>query len=396
MNSYNYNSFACLKYLFLRIIYSIINLHMKIAYIVDDYTNSAGIERVLSIKTDYLVKNGYDVYIITCHHQNKDSFFNFNTGIKFHDLAIPSIKEKYRKIFVKRLSSYLNKIKPDITISTGMRVMNYLYEVNDGSKKILELHFSKYRRKYKWAKFEKNIIGKIFLNMYFYKKNQIVRKYDKFIVLTEEDKKSWLIADIPNIEVIPNPLPFIPAKCSDLKTKRIIGIGRFTYQKGFDQLLEIWSRIELRYPEWRLTLFGKGVKESSLEKKIKDLNLSDRIELRAPSSDIIKEFNDSSIFVLPSRYEGLPMVLLEAMICGVPPVCYTCKCGPRDVITEGIDGFMAEQGNADEFISKLTLLMNDEELRCKMGKAAHESIQILKEENVMPKWVFLFDNLMKP
>ena len=326
---------------------------MKIVYIVHDYTNSAGIERVISLKSNYLVNRGYDVHIVSCCHEEKEPFFEFDSRIKFYNLGLPSIKEKYKKLFVDRLSVYLKDVKPDITISTGMRVMNYLYEINDGSKKILEVHFSKYRRKFKLAKLEGIWLGRKILNVYFHKYNKIVKQYDKFVVLTNEDKKSWLVANIPNIEVIPNPLTFIPEKYSDLKTKRIIAVGRYTYQKGFDQMLDIWHKIESLYPDWILTLYGTGVKGAKLKSKIQSLHLDSRIELRPPVKDISKEFLLSSIFALPSRYEGLPMVLLEAMVCGVPAVCFACKCGPRDVIIDGEDGFYVEMGDENKWENRL-------------------------------------------
>ncbi len=369
---------------------------MKIVYIVHDYTNSAGIERVISLKSNYFVNIGYDVHIVSCCHEEKEPFFEFDSRIKFYNLALPSIRVKYKKLFVDRLSLYLKDVKPDITISTGMRVMNYLYEVNDGSKKILETHFSKYRRKFKLAKLENSKLGRILLNAYYFKFNKIVRRYDKFVVLTNEDKKSWLVANIPNIEVIPNPLTFIPEKSSDLKTKRIIAVGRYTYQKGFDQIFDIWHKIESLYPDWILTLYGTGAKGAKLKSKIQSLNLGGRVELRPPVKDISKEFLHSSIFALPSRYEGLPMVLLEAMVCGVPAVCFACKCGPRDVIIDGEDGFYVEMGDEKKFKERLTLLMDDVVIRQKMGKQARENIMFLKEENVMPKWISLFEGLFVP
>lgn len=367
---------------------------MKLVYVVSDYTNSGGIERVISSKANYLVANGYEVYIVSCCHQDRKPFFEFDSKIKFHDLAIPSINDKYKNIFLERLSSYLNELKPDIVISTGMRVMNYLYEIKDGSKKVLELHFSKYRRKFNFASFESFYLGRLFLNLYYYKTNQLVKRYDKFIVLTEEDKKSWLVSDIQNIEVIPNPLPFIPARISDLKTKRIIAIGRHTYQKGFDILLEMWSKIEAKYPDWILTIFGDGTKRSKIEQKVDKLNLSTRIELHPPVSNVANEFFKSSIFALSSRYEGLPMVLLEAMVCGLPSVCFACKCGPRDVIENSENGFYVTQVNTEAFIERLEQLMNSEELRVKMGQLASEKIRCLEIDNVMPKWISLFENLV--
>ncbi|MCC8173457.1 MAG: glycosyltransferase, partial [Odoribacter sp.] len=101
----------------------------------------------------------------------------------------------------------------------------------------------------------------------------------------------------------------------------------------------------------------------------------------------------SSIFALTSRYEGFGLVITEAMNCGVPPVVYSCKCGPKDIIQNGKNGFLVEANNKKEFIHKLTLLMNNENLRKEIGKAAKERSEDFHADIIMQKWIKLFHSL---
>jgi len=371
----------------------------KIAYVLYDYINPGGIERVLSNKTSYLVNHGYDVSIITFRHsKDKFPFFPFDNRIHFYDLDLPlqdyDIKsKKMKQIFVDKLTILLMEIEPQITVSIGMELGYYTCFANDGSKKILESHFSKYKRKLKLAKLDKYYLTRIIPYLYFYKQTQLVKHYDKYVVLTEEDKESW--RGVNNIAVIPNALSFIPDKISNAESKNVISVGRFTTQKGFDKLIEVWKIVSSKFPDWQLNIYGSGTdkKRKKLEQLIIKYHLSDAISLKPPTSNIAEEFLNSSIYAMTSRYEGLPMVLIEAMACGLVPVSYACKCGPRDVINDGQDGFLIEMDNKEKFAKALGMLMENEDQRKKMGKTASENILRLSEDKVMKQWIALFHKL---
>lgn len=365
---------------------------MKISYIVHGYTNSGGTERVLATKANYLATYGYNVSIISMGQENKSPFFSYSPQIQFYHLNLSGNDLKNKHLFMERVSACLNTIKPDIAITMGFGVSKYLYEVKDGSKKIFEYHFSKYKRKFELAALDKYSLGRIFTDIYSYKRSKIARRYDRFIVLTNEDKESW--RNIPNIEVISNPLSFVTDKYSDVTAKRVISVGRYTYQKGFDLLIDIWSEINKRYPDWKLSIYGSGGKKAYLENCIKKFGLSDVIELHPPTPNVDKEFLESSIFAMTSRYEGFGLVLSEAMSCGLPVISYACKCGPRDIIKDGEDGFLIEFKDKPAFIDKLSLLIEDQALRTKMGEAARNNVARFNIENIMPKWISLFEQMI--
>lgn len=374
-------------------------MKQKIAYVVTDYTNSGGIERVLSNKVNYLVEHGYDISIITfAHSKDKLPFFQFDDRIHFYDLDLPHSKydlnsKKMRYLFVEELTKLLKQIKPDITIAIGLDLGFYSYLAKDGSKKVLESHFSKYKRKLKMIKLDRFFPGCLIPYIYYYKQTKLVKQYDKYVVLTEEDKESW--RGVNNIMVIPNALSFIPENKSDVTSKNVIAVGRIATQKGFDKLVDIWRTVSPKFPDWQLIIYGSGLdrKKRKLQKLINKYNLDKTVILKPPTPNIKEEFLKSSIYAMTSRYEGLPMVLIEAMACGLPPVSYACKCGPRDVITNEEDGFLIEMNDKKEFVKKMELLMKDDNLRRNMGQAASENILRLSEDKIMEKWINLFDEL---
>lgn len=364
---------------------------MKITYVVREHSYAGGTDRVLSRKANYLVEHGFDISIISSEASSVVPFFNFDSRIKFYYLDTPD-KEENKTLYLERLTNCLRENVTDISISTGLGLSAYLHEVNDGSRKILEFHFSKYKGKSFLAKWDKYYAGRILSSIYTKERTAVANSYDRFIVLTNEDKELW--RGVKNIEVIPNPITICPLNFTSATEKRVVAVGRLSSQKGFDRLIKIWTYVRDTYPDWRLAIFGNGRKKAMLEKMINKNNLRDVVQIFPATKDIETELLNSSIFTMTSRYEGQPLVLIEAMSMGLPAVVYGFKCGARETVTDGEDGFVVDEGNVKEFVSKLFLLMEDEKLREKMGEAARLNILRFEEKYIMPKWISLFDSLM--
>lgn len=377
----------------------------KIVYCVPALYMPGGVERVLTSKVNYFAEMyGYDITVILTEGKNKQLFYKLSDKVQIINLDL-NFEELWscsflRKIFIylkkqrhykNKLSSELMRIRPDITISLLRREINFIKSIPDGSKKIGELHVNRanYRNfEVNEANFIKNIFAKLWM------KNLVrhLRELDKFVVLTEEDKCHW--NELLNVVAIPNPLPFQMDKLSPLTSKRIVAVGRYVYQKGFDLLLQAWSIVEKHRADWDLAIYGQGDREP-YEKQIDDLKIDrKRCHLYGPTNDIRREYLNSSIFAFSSRFEGFGMVLVEAMSCGLPVVSFDCPCGPKDIVTNGVDGFLVPNGNVGQFAEQLLRLMEHPEEISYFSKKAHERSKYFYMDNISLRWKELFDTLI--
>jgi len=377
---------------------------LKMVYLTPALYMAGGVERVLTLKANYFAEHfGYDITIILTEGKDKPLFYPLSDNIKVINLDI-GFEELWmcgflKKIFVylkkqrkfkKLLSEQLMRLHPDITISLLRREINFLDAIHDGSKKVGELHINRanYRN---FEANDSNLFKTLFAKFWMHSLVAKLKKLDRFIVLTEEDKDAW--PELKNICVIPDPLSFVPTKFSELKEKRVIAVGRYVYQKGFDLLLQAWSKIEKQHPDWQLTIFGDG-NRTPYEKQMEALEIDDkRCHLNGPTSNIQQEYIDSSIFVFSSRFEGFGMVLVEAMACGLPVISFDCPCGPKDIIKDGKDGILVGNGNIDLLASELSKMMNIETLRQSMSKEGLKNAQRFYIGHIAEQWKLLFESL---
>mgnify|MGYP000010861114 FL=1 len=373
---------------------------MRIVYCIAGTYNSGGMERVLANKANYLVSHGYEVFIITTDQRGKQPFFSLDERIRCYDLGInyeenngksllnkiipyPFKQWKHRK----RLSELLRELRADIAISMFCNDVSFLWKIKDGSRKILEIHFSRYKR----LQYERKGAWKLADQWRSRMDEKTVKKYACFVVLTHEDKSYW--GDLPNIMVIPNALTYSVGQPAPLNNKKVIAIGRYNYQKGFDYLIDAWAVIHRSQPEWKLDIIGDGEWLNRLQRQIDQHKLNHCIRLKSATSHIEDEYRQASLLVMSSRYEGLPMVLLEAQSFGLPIVSFACKCGPKDVITEGEDGFLVPKGSISVLADRILKLMENEDLRKRMGETALKSSYRFMESAIMQRWEKLFDSL---
>lgn len=376
-----------------------------IVYCTPALYSAGGTERVVSAKANYFADVlGYDVTIIVTEGKNGNSFFPLSDRVKVINFGL-NFEEIWNVTFVKKVLLYLNKqkrykkmltkellrIRPDITITTLRREINFINDINDGSIKIGEQHLSRSNYRKIDARFSK------FYEIYFFRwwKDRVVAsltKLDRLVVLTSDAASEW--PELTNIAMIPDPLPINVNNCSPLSSKRVITIGRYSYEKGYDLLLQIWSMVEKKCPDWQLDIFAMGdptpyvkiMDELSIDKK--------RCHLNSSVVDVESEYIKSSILVQPSRTEGFGLVLVEAMACGLPVISFDCENGPRSIITEGEDGFLIPPFDVKSFANRLAKLINDGELRTKMGEKGRAKSKNYQIEAVGKQWKHLFDELM--
>lgn len=373
---------------------------MKIIYCIPGMFNSGGMERVITSKANHLARKGYEVVIVTTEQKNRTTFFPLHHTIRMLDLGINYSDDINKNIFSKTISflqkrhkhqhsltKYLLSESPDITISTFGTEATFLYKIQDRSKKILEIHFSKYFR----LQYERKGLWWWVDKLRSWQDERLIPRYDKFVVLTNEDKGYW--GNIPNIEVIPNFLISIPKLKSDLKNKVCLAVGRLSFQKGFDRLIKVWKIIHEKYSDWQLQIYGSGELYDVLLNMVVKYGLTECVHINPPTSQIGLAYQKASVFLLTSHYEGLPMVLLEAFSFCLPVVSFACKCGPKDLIDDGVNGFLIPEGDVVSFADKVSIILGDEKLREQLGNAAYQSAMEYTEEKIMSKWIHLFESL---
>ena len=373
---------------------------MKIIYCIAGTCHSGGMERVLANKANYLTGHGYEVVIVTTDQQGLPPFFPLAEQIRCIDLGI-NYEENNGKSFAnkllhyplkqyrhqKRLAAILKREKPDITVSMFCNDAGFITRINDGSKKVLEIHFSKFKR----LQYNRKGLWRL-ADLWRSKQDEkTVRRFDKFVVLTEEDKGYW--GNLPNITVIPNANTFATSQVAALENKKVIAIGRYTYQKGFERLIEAWNILSPGFPGWKLDIIGNGEERDKLQDLIHAYHLDGQVTLVSPTKSIDKVYLDASLLAMSSRYEGLPMVLLEAQAFGLPIVSFACKCGPKDIVTDGETGFLAAENDIKGLAQQMAKLMENTQLRKQMGRKAKEASRRYAEDAVMAKWTALFDSL---
>ena len=371
----------------------------KVVYCTPALYSAGGTERVVSFKANYFAEQlGYDVTIIVTEGNKGNSFFPLSEKVKVINLGL-DFENLWNKTFLKKVLLYLKrlltnellKIRPDITITTLRREINFINEIKDGSRKVGELHLS--RANYRGVEDREINLFRIMFSKWW--KEDIIsnlQKLDRFIVLNENAVKEW--PELSNIQMIPDTLPLEQKAKSNLQSKRIVTIGRYAYEKGYDYLLRIWAIVEKKFPDWQLNVYAMG-DPTPYVKLMDELSIDKhRCHLNSSLVDVESEYQRSSILVQPSRTEGFGLVLVEAMACGLPVVAFDCENGPRSLITDGEDGFLIPAYDIGKFSERLVSLMNDEKLRKEMGERGLAKSQKYHITKIGQQWKQLFEELL--
>ena len=171
-------------------------------------------------------------------------------------------------------------------------------------------------------------------------------------------------------------------------------MGRLFRQKNFISLIRIFRIVIDRHPDWELYIYGEGEERENLQNEINRLGLDKKVLLNGRTEDVGQALQGASIFALSSIYEGLPNVVIEAMSFGLPVVAYKCPTGPKDMLTDGCDGFLVDNGNEQVFADRICKLIESENLRKEMGANALAASKRYSPDLVIGEWMTLFRNLV--
>jgi glycosyltransferase involved in cell wall biosynthesis len=208
------------------------------------------------------------------------------------------------------------------------------------------------------------------------------------IVVQTGEIEQWARLHFPRTRavIIPNPAPVSVPPGDRTPIPQIIAAGRLTRQKGFDLLLDAFSHVASRWPEWNLKILGEGEARPELEARIRQLGLVDRVTLAGQRSDALDQIAASSIFVLSSRFEGFPNVLVEAMSTGRAVVSTDCRSGPADLVDHGINGLLVPPEDVSALTSAMEQLMANPADRIRLGSSARTIHERLSLKNILDQW----------
>jgi len=188
-------------------------------------------------------------------------------------------------------------------------------------------------------------------------------------------------------------LTIFPDTVSLRTTKQVVAVGRYTYEKGFDMLIDCWKIVSEKHPDWILKVYGGG-DHTTYDALVKKLQIEATCKLENSVSDITAKYLESSMFVSSSRFEGFGMAITEAMACGLPIISFACDCGPKEIVTDGVDGYLVQPDNTQELADKICSLIENPTLRNRMGETARVNSARYNLEIIAGKWKELFERLV--
>ncbi len=222
---------------------------------------------------------------------------------------------------------------------------------------------------------------------------KLISKCSALVTLTQNDALSW--KNLKKTVVIPNVLSYYPLKIKyNPSSRKIITVGRLSEEKGYDLLIRSWRLVHQKHPEWSLEIYGSGKEKETLLRDLIEYKIEKSVAIHEPINYIYKKYMESSFFVMSSRYEGFGLVLAEAMSCGIPCVSFNCPHGPSEIIKNGEDGILVEAMNIEMLANKICFMIENEDIRKQMSIKARENVKRFLAENIMPKWVELFNTLL--
>lgn len=370
---------------------------MRILYITDALAVWGGIERVLRDKMNYLVEHyGYDVHIVTTDQGPHEIPFPLDERIHVHDLGI-QFHHQYRhkglkriftffkleRLFRERLKAYIEEIKPDIIDCIRVEFVSAIVAVKGNIPLVCESHSMckapLYEKASFWYRFRLRLSMKK------------LGKVDCMVALTQGDANDWKrychkVCVIPNVVHLNE-----TGRYSKLDSKIALFVGRFSEQKDFGTLIEIWKIVHQRHPDLELHAYGEGAQREFYEKLVRELDIN--ISVFPPTSDIYDKYLESSMLLMTSRYEPFGLVIPEAMSCGLPVIAFDCPYGPKEIVNDGNNGILINPGDKILFAERVCRLIDDKQFRSKLGAGAAKSISCYCAEQIMPRWKELFEEI---
>ncbi|MEN8369485.1 glycosyltransferase family 4 protein [Acinetobacter bereziniae] len=343
---------------------------MKILFVINSLKYKSGIERVACLLANLFFKDlNYHVVIANRDTEKVDVAYDLE-----EEVEVLKISGSYFK-FYKDLNKKIIELQPDLIIIHNMGRLSLLCSILNISKhsKLISLEHVAFDVRPKWVK----ILSKI-----------LYKRINQVITLTKQDMFSYQSFH-NNIKKINNISPF-DAKTLSLDymkdSKTIISIGRLTFQKNFESLLNAWEIVSKIKFDWNLKIYGIGEDEEYLRNFIYEKNLKN-VYLMGQTKDVQHVYQSAAFYVMSSRFEGLPMVLIEAQSFSLPIISYNCPHGPAEIIENNKTGFLVENQNSIKLAEAMQKLMDSDSLRVTFSNNARNHAIAYSREEIIKEWL---------
>ena len=383
---------------------------MRIAFLCNNFKSLNGVERIWSQKLSLLAEREDDqMYLITYNQYGAPFSFPVSEKVMHIDLETRYISRcsfsgiwqyidryKSEQKFRRTLNDCLATIRPDIVVCSDMHVadLNALLSLKLPIVRIVECHCGRSAYFEDLAKI-KGLFGKT--KQYLLKKRLLraISRFDRIVVMTDAERIDWEPND--KVVTIPNMLVHYPERKSNvLAHRRVISVGRYAYQKGYDMLLDAWRIVEDCHPDWRLDIYGSldgGIGEyEQLQRQIESLGLH-TVSLNSATTDIYSSYLESVIYVSSSRFESFGLVLVEAMACGLPIVGFRSLYGPASIIKDGLTGILVPPQDTQQLAEAICQMIERPEERIRMGVNGRLEAKKYLPEHIMPVWHDFYESL---
>lgn len=356
----------------------------KICFLIGDLNNFGGTERVTSIIANNLASKGYDITIASMTN-GELPFFDLDTNVKILSLSSSKVKSSFAlriPLIIRNLRKVLidNNIETLIVVDT-ISIMVSLPAVS--SLKVRHIGWEHFN-------FKSNMNNR---KRWFFRR-VAARYFDTIITLTDRDKDFWLENSFTKAKIIsiPNPTPYPVQNNSyfDKESCTVLAVGRLTYVKGFDMLLQAWKEVVIHKPEWKLKIVGDGEEDTHLKEYIAINRLENSVEMVGKVSNVQDFYKEADIFCLTSRFEGFPMVLLETLSFGIPVVSFNCDTGPEEIL-RNTGSVLVDKNDVKKLAKELISLMNDRERRNTISYCSKIKAEDYQPSKIIHQWESLFN-----
>lgn len=385
---------------------------MHIRFLIMNAFASGGTVRTTFTNAEALAARGHDVEIVSVYKRRNKASMPLPKSVRVRTLCDESPARQQARDFDSKLSweSWARKRRSvliphaerrydNFSLLTDLRMVRYIRSVRDGvlvgTRSGLNLVIARFARP------RVVTVGQDHMHLTHYKKRvraEIARRYprlDLVASLTQHDTEDYsrALGGRSRVVTVPNSVPDLGGRHAAGDSKVIVAAGRLSPRKGFDRLLPAFAKIADAHPDWELRIFGRGPSRDDLRAQLKELGLEGRAHLMGFSPRLYEELAGAALYVMSSRAEGFPMVLLEAMGVGLPVISFDCHSGPRDLIQHGTNGLLVDDGDVGGLAAAMSTLMSDEPLRRSMGAAALQTASGYGTEATAELWESLFAEL---